>query len=403
MNTVWQDVSRPVIESQRNCNERLRRRKMPARRSTRRMKSTRNGEPRKTITLADVARACGLSISSVSLVLNDKPLADLLSEATRQSIRSAAARLGYTPNRNAQALRSRRSSTIGVMVFDLADPFCTLILKGIQAALEPTGMLPIIMDATHQGKHFERYLDLMMERRVEGLIVVANWLFADKNITPHLESLGIPIVVVGRDLNSHVVSCILVDNEAGGFLAMRHLHQAGHRRIAIVRGPRGLADSRRRWQGIERFAATAQFTLPTDLVVEMPDAGDPLSGFEGGFHAIEALLAEDKTFTAVLAFDDLTALGAIRALHARGLRVPQHVSVIGFDDIPTASLTSPSLSTIRQDMSGMGTLAAVHVIAMIKSAGASGGPTPSTRLTMPLVVARDSTAPLKPRSKRSAP
>jgi len=120
------------------------------------------------------------------------------------------------------------------VVFDIADPFCTLILKGVQIALGPTGMLPIIMDATNQGKQFERCLAVMLERRVEGLIVVANWLLADKYIAGNLEAFGVPVVIVGREVKSAIVSSVLVDNEVGGYLALQHLHQMGHRRIAVM-------------------------------------------------------------------------------------------------------------------------------------------------------------------------
>ena len=355
------------------------------------MKKTKTSPPMKTVTLADVARECNVSVSSVSLVLNEKPLARLLSEKTRSAIRATAHKLGYTPNRNAQALRSQRSNTIGVVVFDIADPFCTLILKGIQAALEPVGMLPIIMDATNQGKQFEQYIALMFERRVEGLIVVANWLLSDKDITSNLEAFGVPVVIVGREVESATVSSVLVDNEAGGYLALQHLHQMGHQKIAVICGPKGLQDSYRRLRGMERYARSIRFTLDRSLIVEMPDAADPLAGFDGGYEATIELLSSKKKFSAVIAFDDLTALGVIRALHEIGLRVPDEVSVIGFDDIPAASLTSPSLSTIRQDMSGMGVTAAQHIIALIQPNGSAHSGA-SIRLTKPVVVARESTS-----------
>lgn len=355
------------------------------------MKKTKTSRPMKTVTLADVARECNVSVSSVSLVLNEKPLARLLSEKTRSAIRATAHKLGYTPNRNAQALRSQRSNTIGVVVFDIADPFCTLILKGIQAALEPVGMLPIIMDATNQGKQFEQYIALLFERRVEGLIVVANWLLSDKDITSNLEAFGVPVVIVGREVESATVSSVLVDNEAGGYLALQHLHQMGHQKIAVICGPKGLQDSYRRLRGMERYARSIRFTLDRSLIVEMPDAADPLAGFDGGYEATIELLSSKKKFSAVIAFDDLTALGVIRALHEIGLRVPDEVSVIGFDDIPAASLTSPSLSTIRQDMSGMGVTAAQHIIALIQPNGSANSGA-SIRLTKPVVVARESTS-----------
>ena len=358
----------------------------------------RNGKSpmKNTVTLADVAQECGLSISSVSLVLNEKPLADQMAEKTRQRIRAAALRLGYRPNRNAQALRSNRSNTIGVMVFDVADPWCTLILKGIQSALDTTGMLPIIMDAQNQGKQFMRYLTLLMERRVEALIVVANWLLADAAIIDELEAIDIPIVIVGKDFKSRSLSCFLVDNELGGYLALQHLYEAGHRDIAVIRGPHGLGDSKWRWKGVQKFAAFAGFTLDRRLVLQMADVGDPMAGFDGGYAATNALLDAGRRFSAVLAFDDVTALGAIRALHEHGMPVPGEVSVIGFDDIPAASLTSPSLSTVRQKMSEMGTLAAEHVLSLIEADGSDRQGV--TRLIEPVIVSRDSTA--QPRSSR---
>lgn len=357
------------------------------------MKLSKDPRPRKTVTLADVAQLCNVSVSSVSLVLNDKPLANMLSETTRATVRAAVRKLGYTPNRNAQALRSQRSSTIGVVVFDIADPFCTLILKGIQTALEPSGMLPIIMDATNQGEQFERYLALMSEHRVEGLIVVANWLLADKDITGNLEAFAVPVVIVGRQVDSPTVCSVLVDNEKGGFLALQHLYLMGHRRIAVICGPKGLQDSRRRREGIERYAESVGLELDKDLILEMPDAANALAGFDAGYEAMTCLLAAGKSFSAVLAFDDLTALGAIRALHENGLRVPEEVSVIGFDDIPAASLTTPGLSTIRQDMNAMGVTAAEHIIAMIETRGTTNA-LASVYLAKPMVISRESTSPL---------
>ena len=125
----------------------------------------------------DVARASGYSASSVSIVLNDAPLAENLSPRTRRRIRETAEQLGYRPHLFARSLRTQRSNTIGVIVFDMSDPFCTLILRGIDKHFQPAGFLPIVMDAHNDRDRFERYLDMVVQRRVEGLIVVANWLF----------------------------------------------------------------------------------------------------------------------------------------------------------------------------------------------------------------------------------
>jgi LacI family transcriptional regulator len=152
-----------------------------------------------------------------------------------------------------------------------------------------------------------------------------------------------------------------VDNETGGRLAMEHLHKLGHRKIAYIRGPKTLIDSGPRWKGIQKFAHTAGLVIDSDLTMQLPEAFDPNSGFEGGFRLTEELLQRRKKFTALLAFDDLTAFGAIRALNKAGIRVPEQCSVIGFDDVALSALAAPSLTTVRQPLEVMGNLA-VNII-----------------------------------------
>src|SRR5208283_3197700 len=143
-----------------------------------------------------------------------------------------AKRLGYRPNAMARFLRSKRSQSIGVMLFDVTDPFCTPILRGIENALYPLGYLPIFADAHNQRDRFERYL--------YGLIVVANWLFVDIHVLADLSKAEVPTVTIGWEIPGNRVSFAMVDNEAGGHLALEHLYQLGHRRIAIIRGPKRL-------------------------------------------------------------------------------------------------------------------------------------------------------------------
>jgi DNA-binding LacI/PurR family transcriptional regulator len=343
------------------------------------------------ITLADVASACGFSVSTVSIVLNEAPLSRSISEKTKGLVRETAARMGYRPDAFARSLRNRRSELIGIMVFDISDPFCTLILNGIHSTLRATSYLPIIMDAHNEADQFERYLGMLLDRRIEGLIVVANWMFVDIKRLAAIEQEQIPSVIVGQQMRSSAMSSIMVDNETGGYLALRHLHELGHREIAVIRGPKELPDSRKRWSGISRCAAEAGLKLRTSCVFDLPGASDPTAGFYEGRRITSELLANGPRCTAILAFDDLTALGAISALHIAGLRVPHDYSVIGFDDVPNASLSTPTLTTVRQPMEQMGVTAAERLLAEME--GLQSNHTLPARhwLTAPELIARDST------------
>ena len=342
------------------------------------------------INIIDVARESGFAPSTVSIVLNDAPLSSRLAAQTKKRIRDTAQRLGYRPDASARSLRSRRSHTVGVLVFDLSDPFCSLILSGIEKSLHGTGYLPIVMNANHDHEKLVGYFDLLMERRVEGLIVVANWLFEGGGLPEHLRQCKLPTIVVGRDLSAEGIPSIIVDNERGGYLALAHLHALGHRHIAVIRGPGTLVDSSLRWKGIQRFAKEHKVKLSSRLVRQLTGTVDPTCGFEGGLTITKSLIEGSSGFTALIAFDDLTALGAVRALHGKGLRVPHDCSIIGFDDIPPAWLTTPSLTTLRQPMEEMGRLAGDRVLEEFREGGFPAT-APMVRSLTPVLVAREST------------
>lgn len=355
------------------------------------------------VTLLDVARASGVSPTSVSLVLNEAPLSRYISAKTKQKITEAAARLGYRPDMFARSLRSQRSHTVGVLVIDLADPFCTLILQGIERTLLPTTYLPIVMDAQNQPQQLERYLEMMIERRVEGLITVANWLLFDITLLEEIDDRRIPTVVVGRDLESPTVNSVLVDNDAGGYAALQHLYELGHREIAFIRGPRRLGDSRIRWKGVRRFAKDAGLHLNSALIHDLPGTMGSSSGFEGGLRLTQNILRTGEPFTAILAFDDLTAYGAIRALSQAGRSVPDDCSVIGFDDIPSAALSTPGLTTIQQPMAEMGEYAAGYILKHLEQNRENGAtPYGDGHLMAPKLVTRGSTARRKTVARKKA-
>jgi LacI family transcriptional regulator len=346
------------------------------------------------VTIRDVAKESGFSSTTVSIVLNDAPLARYIPAVTKKRIERAAKKLGYRPNQFARSLRSKRSHTVGVMVFDMTDPYCTLVLRGIENTLYQASYLPILTDVHNERSRFERYLEMLLDRRIEGLVVLANWLFLDINLLADLEKSSIPTAIIGCELKGDAMSSVIVDNEVGGYLALEHLHALGHRKIAFIRGPKTLGDSSPRWRGIRNSAKARDLEIDSRLIVDLPESRDPLSSFEAGKKLTEDLLKQKRPFTALLAFDDMSALGAIRALANGGLRVPEHCSVIGFDDVAGSALCTPALTTIRQPMEAMGADAVRIVLEGIKLVLEKLEVAAHHRKVAPELVARDSTRSL---------
>jgi LacI family transcriptional regulator len=346
------------------------------------------------VTLTDVAQACGFSVSTVSIVLNKAPLSKNVAEKTRELVRATAERLGYHPDAFARSLRRRYSQTIGVLAYDLSDPFCFPVVRGIQEGLQSVEYLPMLMDVQARRDLFDRYLQLFLERRVEGVIVVANWVFDEANLLNDVRKNNVPVVIVSRDLTDYGVSSILVDNEEGGVMALRHLYDLGHRKIVVIRGPGELFDSAPRWAGVQRAASEAGIRLDPRLVLQLPSLADPMSGFEGGRGCARELLEAGHRFTAVLAFDDLTALGVVRGLNEAGLHVPEDCSVMGFDDVLPAAVATPGITTISQPLGEMGTLAAEWTVKAIESRDQKQGQKPMLHYAPLELVERMSTARL---------
>jgi LacI family transcriptional regulator len=346
------------------------------------------------VTIRDVAKESGFSSTTVSIVLNNAPLARYIPAVTKKRIERAAQKLGYRPNQFARSLRSKRSHTVGVMVFDMTDPYCTLVLRGIENTLYQSSYLPILTDVHNERGRFERYLEMLLDRRIEALIVLANWLFLDINLLGDLEKSSIPTAMIGCELQTDSISSVIVDNEVGGYLALEHLHSLGHRKIALIRGPKALTDSSPRWRGIRNAAKAAGLELDPRLIVDLPESRDPLSSFEAGQKLTDDLIKQKRPFTALLAFDDMSAFGAIRALTRAGVRVPDHCSVIGFDDVATSALYTPSLTTVRQPMEAMGASAVGIVVEGINGVLEKREIAASHRKVAPELVVRESTRSL---------
>jgi LacI family transcriptional regulator len=342
------------------------------------------------VTIRDVAGKSGFSMTTVSMVLNAGSGAERISPRTRAQIWRVARKLGYRPNLFARSLRSQRSLTIGVIVFDITDAYCTQILRGIENHLRPAGYFPIVTDLQNDKSQFQRCVDMLLGRRAEGMIAIANPVHLDTALLTEVAERGIPSVVIGRELREGPVSSIVVDNEAGTRLGMGHLYDLGHSRIVFIKGPKALVDSTQRWQGIEKFADDVGLKIDSGLVLEIKGRN---STYAEGCELTEELLRRSTDFTALVAFDDLTACAAIRALTKAGRRVPKDCSVVGFDDIPGAEFHNPPLTTVQQQLEMQGSLGAEIIEERIR-ASLDGRPVEAKhRKVAPKLVVRESTCP----------
>ncbi|MGH9160396.1 MAG: LacI family DNA-binding transcriptional regulator [Vicinamibacteraceae bacterium] len=341
------------------------------------------------VTIKDVARESGFAPTTVSIVLNDAPLAQYIPARTKNLIKSAAQKLNYHPNPYARSLRSNRSHTLGVMVFDISDPYCANILKGIEDGLDESPYLVVLADTQNDRKRFEHDMEMLLARRVEGLIAVANSLSLEIDVLAVLRKRVLPTVIIGRNFRQDRMSTVVVNNEAGGRLALQHLHELGHRQIAFITGPKIIVDSGDRWNGVLTYAQEVGLAIDPTLVLEVKA---PTSSYESGFELAQELLRRRRPFTAVLAFDDITAFGVIRALNNASRRVPEDCSVIGFDDVSMAGCYNPPLTTIRQPMSDLGAMGVKLLMNAVQASLSKTPFTPEYVKVEPDLVVRESTA-----------
>lgn len=346
---------------------------------------------RKPVTLKDLAQRLQLSPATVSLVLNRSPAAKGLAPETRKRVLAAAREAGYRPNLLARSLRSGRSSSIGVLVRDVVDSYAAVVLAGVESYLLQEGYVYLV--ASHQSRPDLRdeYIQLLQDRSVEGLILVN---------TVMTESPGMPAVSVSGHQPLAGVTNVVVDHTLAAELALSHLMDLGHRRVAFFKGQPGSADTEDRWRAILDTAGSLGLTVPPELTVQLDaERGGsfaPEKGYEEGYACGQRLLDLGGEFSALFAFNDVSAIGAIRAFRDAGLRVPEDVSVVGFDDIPNAAFHNPKLTTVRQPLREMGETAGK--ILLDRLAGRADYPDFVT--IEPELVVRASTAPARPRDSR---
>ena len=311
----------------------------------------------KAVTLKAVAAHVGLSAGTVSSVLNDAPSAKHIPLHTRQRILAAARQLDYRPNFFARSLRKRRTLTIGVIAEAIGEPYGSSVIAGIESGVRQKSYFFLTGVHHHDRELFERYSRLLLQRGAEGIITV------DYNM-PH--SMPVPVVAIpGHTQNEGVINIVL-DHRHAAELALKHLRDLGHTKIAVFRGYEASADAEDRWTAIDEVARELGLKIDPELVVRL-ESNDPTPNL--GYPYGKQLLERRRPFTALLAYNDISAIGAIRAFQEAGLRVPEDISVVGFDDVPAAAFHHPSLTTIRQPLHRMGEIAAETLIARIEEKG----------------------------------
>jgi len=330
------------------------------------------------ISLKQLAGHLGLSPTTVSLVLNESPLASSIPDATKKRIIDAARGLQYRPNLVARSLRAQRSFTVGVMVPELSDGYSAMVLSGVEDQLFREGYFSLVASHRHEKNLIEHYPDLFFQRRVEGLIAVD---------TAYDRRLPIPVVAVSGEHDRDGVSTVKVDHDRAAVLALQYLKGLGHRSIAFFKGQIFSSDTDLRWQAIEKQGRVLGIEVRPELVAQLE--GDSPSP-ELGYVAARKLLDNGAEFTALFAFNDVSAIGAIRAFREASLRVPEDISVIGFDDIYNAAFFSPALTTIRQPLKEMGRLAAELVVRRISNSRAEY---PREMVVKPELIVRQSACP----------
>jgi len=315
-----------------------------------------------TATIRDVARQAKVSVATVSRVVN--PGTHRVTPATSRRVRAVIHALGYHPNVIAQSLKSRASRTVALIVPDISNPFFPAIARGIEDTARQRGYAVLLCNTYEDLSREQAYLQLLRKRWVDGMIFAT----VGSN-TAHLRSLrddGLPVVLVARDVDGVPIDAVLVDNERGAYEATSHLLRLGHRAIAHITGPGSLRVARDRRRGYTRALREAGAPENETRVA----AGDFTA--EGGRSAVAVLLQRGVQFSAVVAANDLMAIGAMEALQAAGRRVPADVAVVGFDDITFASLVSPALSTVAQPKYRMGQLAMERLLELMAGASPAG-------------------------------
>ena len=336
-------------------------------------------KPFKPFTLKELSAKLELSQSTVSRIVNGEADKFRISQKTQERVLQAAARYGYTANTVAKSLRMKRSHTVGVIVPEISEGYSTAVLGGIEDELLKDGYFYFVVSHRHRRDLLQGYPRMLLARAVEGLIAVD---------TPIEVELPIPVVAISGHTHREGVVNIELDHGEAAHLALSHLKSLGHKKIAFIKGQALSSDTSRRWQAIVETAKALKIAIDPKLVVQLKSL-EPGPG--PGTEVTRHLLHSRRPFTAIFAFNDVTAMGAILALREASLRVPKDVSVVGFDDVLAASINNPPLTTIHQPLRSMGQVAATTLLSLIRNDVPNLCPAAIT--VYPRLMVRKSTAP----------
>jgi LacI family transcriptional regulator len=329
--------------------------------------------------MKEVARAAEVSVATVSHVINGTRF---VSPGLAARVHKAMGTLGYTPDATARSLRVRRTQTIGLVIPDNSNPFFAELAQVIEEEGFEAGYTTILGNSTEQADRERRYVQTLVSKRVDGLIAALSR-EDDGTLERILRPTKIPVVVIDRDVNLPGADVVLYDNAGGSYAGARHLLELGHTRLAFIAGPGDVQPVAERLRGFRQALHEAGLDVASDAVAE----GD--FHYHGGRAATARLLESPDGVTAIVAANDLMAAGALRELADRGIRVPEQMSVVGFDDAPLAEMVSPALTTIRQPLQEM---AQTAVSLLLSRIAGENGQAQRHVLRTELVV-RDSTAP----------
>ncbi|WP_426506274.1 LacI family DNA-binding transcriptional regulator [Dactylosporangium sp. McL0621] len=342
-----------------------------------------------TAGIKEVARRAGVSIGTVSNVLN-RP--ELVATTTRQRVLDAIAELGYVRNDSARQLRAGHSRQIALVVLDVTNPFFTDVVRGAEAAAEDHGVMVVVCNSGEDAHREHRHLDLLEEQRVRGVLITP----VDESPNSRLEQLiqrGTPVVLVDRGSGRHSRCSVAVDDVLGGRLAGEHLVEQGHRHIAFVGGPMSIAQVHDRHAGIaEAVEGRAELS-----VVPTPNLTVASGRAAATQIAAQVAAAGDDRPTAVFCANDLLALGVLQEMTQRGVRVPQDVAIVGYDDIEFAAAAAVPLSSVRQPREQLGRTAAALLLEEIEDDGRHEH---RHVVFQPELIVRDSSG--RPRSRRQS-
>jgi DNA-binding LacI/PurR family transcriptional regulator len=306
------------------------------------------------VTLRQLAAHVGLTPGTVSAVLNNAPSARTIPQRTKDRIFAAAEELKYRPNFFARSLRKKRTYTVGVIAREIGDPSVAMIIGGIEAALRQKNYFFLMVVNREEPRAFAQYSEIVMERGVEGIITV--------DVSPP-DAPSLPTVAVAGQFRASGVVNVVLDYKRAARLALQHLLAGNHKNVAYLRGRPTSADAEDRWRAVCEAGVELGIPIRSEMVLQLDPQQPPI---QQGYQLTRDLLARGNPFTAIFAYNDIVAIGVIRALRDANLRVPDDVSVVGFDDIRGATYLVPSITTVRQPLHKMGEIAAETLVARIE-------------------------------------